>query len=257
MALLEARDIVSGYGDVEILHEVSMDVGADEIVCIIGPNGAGKSTFMRAVFGLLECWEGSVRYDEEDITDLRPDQITELGMCYVPQTENIFPTLSVEENLEMGAYILDEVPQETLRDVYDQFPILEERKHQRAESLSGGQQQMLAMGRALMVDPGLMLIDEPSAGLAPDLVDEVFERIVSINESGTAILMVEQNAKQALANADRGYVLEMGENRFVDEADNLLDNEEVRELYLGGGGGESGDETSATESVSEDSDSPA
>lgn len=247
MALLEARDIVSGYGDVEILHEISMDVGADEIVCIIGPNGAGKSTFMKAVFGLLECWEGSVRYDDVEITDLRPDQITERGMCYVPQTENIFPTLSVQENLEMGAYILDEVPQETLRDVYDQFPILEERKHQRAESLSGGQQQMLAMGRALMVDPGLMLIDEPSAGLAPDLVDEVFERIVSINESGTAILMVEQNAKQALSNADRGYVLEMGENRFVDHAENLLDNEEVRELYLGGGGGESGDTSAASD----------
>jgi ABC-type branched-subunit amino acid transport system ATPase component len=256
MALLEARDIVSGYGDVEILHEVSMDVGAEEIVCIIGPNGAGKSTFMRAVFGLLECWEGSVRYDEEDITDLRPDQITELGMCYVPQTENIFPTLSVQENLEMGAYILDEVPQETLRDVFDQFPILEERKHQRAESLSGGQQQMLAMGRALMVDPGLMLIDEPSAGLAPDLVEEVFERIVSINEGGTAILMVEQNAKQALANADRGYVLEMGENRFVDDADNLLDNDEVRELYLGGGG-DVGDNEAAGESMAEDSDSSA
>jgi ABC-type branched-subunit amino acid transport system ATPase component len=237
MALLEARDIVSGYGDVEILHSISMDVDSEEIVCIIGPNGAGKSTFMKAVFGLIDCWEGTVRYDGEEITSLRPDQITKQGMCYVPQTENIFPSLTVKENLEMGAYILDEVPHDVLQDVYAQFPILEERRHTKAASLSGGQQQMLAMGRALMVDPGLMLIDEPSAGLAPDLVDEVFERIVSINESGTAILMVEQNARQALSNADRGYVLEMGENRFVDDADELLDNEEVRELYLGGGGG--------------------
>lgn len=234
MALLEATDIVSGYGDVEILHGVSMEVANDEIVCIIGPNGAGKSTFMKAVFGLIDCWEGAVHYDDAEITSLRPDEITHQGMCYVPQTDNIFPSLTVKENLEMGAYILDAVPQDMLHDVYDQFPILEERKHKRAESLSGGQQQMLAMGRALMVDPGLMLIDEPSAGLAPELVDEIFEKIISINADGTAILMVEQNARQALSNADRGYVLEMGENRFVDDAANLLDNEEVEELYLGG-----------------------
>jgi ABC-type branched-subunit amino acid transport system ATPase component len=237
MALLEARDIVSGYGDAEILHGVSMDVHEEEIVCIIGPNGAGKSTFMRAVFGLIDCWEGSVTYDDTEITQHRPDEITREGMCYVPQTDNVFPSLSIRENLEMGAYILDEVPEDTLQMVYDQFPILEERKNQRAGSLSGGQQQMLAMGRALMVDPGLMLVDEPSAGLAPDLVDEVFDKIVDINESGTAILMVEQNAKKALRRSDRGYVLEMGENRFEDAGDALLDNPEVAELYLGGGGG--------------------
>jgi ABC-type branched-subunit amino acid transport system ATPase component len=247
MGLLEAENVVSGYGDVEILHGVSMEVSQEEIVCIIGPNGAGKSTFMKAVFGLIDCWEGSVTYADTDITAMRPDQITQQGMCYVPQTENIFPSLTVEENLEMGAFILDRVPQDTMDEVYEQFPILEERRHKRAESLSGGQQQMLAMGRALMVDPGLMLIDEPSAGLAPDLVDEVFEKIISINESGTAILMVEQNAREALSNADRGYVLEMGENRFVDDADALLENEEVRELYLGGGGGERTRENEAEE----------
>lgn len=237
MALLEARDVVSGYGDAEILHGVSMDVAEDEIVAIIGPNGAGKSTFMKAVFGLIDCWEGSVEYDGQEITGLRPDEITNVGMCYVPQTENVFPTLTVEENLRMGAYILDEVPAGTMEEIFELFPILDERRGQRAGSMSGGQQQMLAMGRALMVDPGLLLIDEPSAGLAPDLVDEVLEKINDINDAGTAILMVEQNARQALRISDRGYVLEMGENRFEDTGDALLENDEVAELYLGGGGG--------------------
>jgi branched-chain amino acid transport system ATP-binding protein len=234
MALLEARDIVSGYGDAEILHGVSMDVHEAEIVCIIGPNGAGKSTFMKAVFGLIDCWDGRITYDGTDITDDDTDEITRRGLCYVPQTDNVFPSLTVRENLEMGAYILDDVPRAALDAVFERFPILEERQDQIAETLSGGQQQMLAMGRGLMVDPGLMLIDEPSAGMAPHLVDDVFEKIQDINESGTAILMVEQNARKALRNADRGYVLDMGENRFVDDADNLLDNEDVEELYLGG-----------------------
>ncbi|MFB6361203.1 MAG: ABC transporter ATP-binding protein [Halobacteriales archaeon] len=238
MALLAARDVVSGYGDAEILHGVSMDVEADEIVAIIGPNGAGKSTFMKAIFGLIDCWEGTVSYDGTEITDRRPDEITREGMCYVPQTENIFPTLTVEENLRMGAYILDNVPEDTMAEVFELFPILDERRNQRAGSMSGGQQQMLAMGRALMVDPGLLLIDEPSAGLAPDLVDEVLEKIHDINAAGTAILMVEQNARQALRISDRGYVLEMGENRFEDTGDALLENEEVAELYLGGGSSE-------------------
>ena len=241
MALLEARDVVSGYGDAEILHGVSLDVGGDEIVSIIGPNGAGKSTFMRAIFGLIDCWEGSVTYDGTEITGLRPDEITNEGMCYVPQTENIFPTLTVEENLRMGAYILEHVPTETMEEIFSLFPILDERRGQRAGSMSGGQQQMLAMGRALMVDPGLMLIDEPSAGLAPDLATEVLEKIEDINATGTAILMVEQNAREALRISDRGYVLEMGENRFEDTGEALLDNEEVAELYLGGGGGRAGE----------------
>lgn len=234
MALLEATDVVSGYSDAQILHGVSMDVHEEEIVCIIGPNGAGKSTFMKAVFGLIGCWEGRVSYDGRNITNDSPDDITRAGMCYVPQTENVFPSLTVRENLEMGAYILDEVPEAALEEVFARFPILDERQEQIAGTLSGGQQQMLAMGRGLMVDPGLMLIDEPSAGMAPHLVDEVFEKIRDINESGTAILMVEQNAREALRNADRGYVLDMGENRFVDDADDLLDNDEVAELYLGG-----------------------
>jgi branched-chain amino acid transport system ATP-binding protein len=248
MALLQARDIVTGYGDAEIIHGASIHVDSEEVVCIIGPNGAGKSTLMKAVFGLIPCWKGTVTYDERDITDLRPDEITRQGMCYVPQTDNVFPNLTVEENLEMGAYILDDVPEDQLEEVYDLFPILRERRNQRAGSMSGGQQQMLAMGRALMVDPGLLLVDEPSAGLAPDLVDEVFEKIMDINAAGTAILMVEQNAKKALRRADRGYVLEMGENRFEDTGEALLNNEEVEELYLGGGGGHmDGDEGEESE----------
>ncbi len=234
MALLDATDVVSGYGDAEILHGVSMAVDEGEIVCIIGPNGAGKSTFMKAVFGLIDCWSGQIVYDGQDITGADPPTLTRSGMCYVPQTENIFPSLTVRENLEMGAYILDDVPAAALAEVFDRFPILEDRQDQIAETLSGGQQQMLAMGRGLLVDPGLMLIDEPSAGMAPHLVDEVFEKIQDINDAGTAILMVEQNAREALRNADRGYVLDMGENRFEDDAEALLDNEEVEDLYLGG-----------------------
>jgi len=246
VALLEARDVVSGYGDAQILHGVSMDVDDDEVVCIIGPNGAGKSTFMKAVFGLIDCWEGSVSFDGADITDRRPDEVTREGMCYVPQTDNVFPSLTVRENLEMGAYILDEVPRAALEEVFERFPILKQRGNQKAGTMSGGQQQMLAMGRGLMVDPDLMLVDEPSAGLAPDLVDEVFEKIREINESGTAILMVEQNARKALRNSDRGYVLEMGENRFEDTGDALLETEEVVDLYLGGGGGDRGGESGDT-----------
>lgn len=242
MALLETRNIVTGYDDAQILHGVSLDVHAEEVVTIIGPNGAGKSTFMKAVFGLLDCWEGQVVFDGENITEYRPDEITHNGMCYVPQRDNIFPSLTVQENLEMGAYILDEVPREALEEVYQRFPILKERQNQRAGNMSGGQRQMLAMGRGLMVDPDLMLIDEPSAGLAPDLVDDVFRKIGEINDAGTAILMVEQNARQALRNSDRGYVLDMGENRFEGSGDELLDNDEVMELYLGGGGGQAQEE---------------
>lgn len=234
MALLEAHKVVTGYGDAEIIHGVSLDVAEGEVISIIGPNGAGKSTLMKAIFNLIDCWDGQVIFDEVDITDRRPDEITRQGMCYVPQTDNVFPSLSVEENLRMGGYILEEVPTDRYDAIFDLFPVLRERRRQRAGSLSGGQQQMLAMGRALMVDPGLLLVDEPSAGLAPDLVDEVFGKILEINSTGTAILMVEQNARKALRHSDRGYVIEMGEKRFEDTGDALLDNEEIAELYLGG-----------------------
>ncbi|WP_251341791.1 ABC transporter ATP-binding protein [Haloplanus halophilus] len=234
MALLEARDVVSGYGDAEILHGVDLDVEDREIVTIIGPNGAGKSTMMKAIYGLIDCWEGTVTFDGEEITHLRADQVTERGMCYVPQRENIFPTLTVRENLEMGAYIDDPSP-EDFQAVWDRFPFLEERENMRASAMSGGQQQMLALSSALMIDPDLLLVDEPSAGLAPDLVDDMFDRLVGIrDETETAILMVEQNARKALSVSDRGYVLDMGENRFEGTGDELLESDDVAELYLGG-----------------------
>lgn len=236
MALLEARDVVSGYGDAEILHGVDLDVTEREIVTIIGPNGAGKSTMMKAVFGLIDCWDGTVVFDNENITDLRADQVTERGMCYVPQRENIFPTLTVRENLEMGAYIDDPDP-EDFQEVWNRFPFLEERQNTRASGMSGGQQQMLALSSALMIDPDLLLVDEPSAGLAPDLVDEMFDRLVGIRDAtDTAILMVEQNARKALSVADRGYVLDMGDNRFEGSGEELLDSDEIQELYLGQAG---------------------
>lgn len=234
MALLKADGIETGYGEAQILFGVDIEVREDEITTLIGPNGAGKSTLMKALFGLLECWDGAVEFKGEDITNLEPHRITRKGVCYVPQLDNIFPSLTVRENLEMGAYILDDIPQDSLDSVYDRFPILKERRNQIAGSMSGGQRQMLAMGRGLMVDPDLMLIDEPSAGLAPHLVDEVFEKVMEIRDGGTSVLMVEQNAKRALRISDRGYVLDAGENRFEDEGDKLLDNQEVRDLYLGG-----------------------
>jgi branched-chain amino acid transport system ATP-binding protein len=234
MSLLAVRDLDAGYGDLQILTDVDMDVGEGEFVSIVGPNGAGKSTVMKSVFGLTTYMDGEVRFDGEDIAGLDPEQIITRGLGYVPQSDNVFPSLSVEENLEMGAYILDSVPQQSLDAVYDYFPILEERRGQSAGSLSGGQQQMLAMGRALMLDPDLLLLDEPSAGLAPDLVDELLDRVDAINDGGTAIMMVEQNAKEALRRCDRGYVLVQGQNRHEDDGDALLADEEVREDFLGG-----------------------
>ena len=234
MSLLEVRELDAGYGDLQILTDVDLDVDGEEYVTVVGPNGAGKSTVMKSVFGLTTHMGGTVTFDAEDISGTKPEDVIHKGLGYVPQSENVFAELDVEENLEMGAYILDEVPQDALGMVYDRFPILEERKHQRAGTLSGGQRQMLAMGRALMLDPELLLLDEPSAGLAPDLVDEMFDKIDEINESGTSILMVEQNAKEALRRCDRGYVLANGQNRFEDEGTALLNDEQVRQEFLGG-----------------------
>ena len=234
MSLLEVRELDAGYGDLQILTDVDLDVDDEEYVTVVGPNGAGKSTVMKSVFGLTTHMGGTVTFDGEDISGTKPEDVIHKGLGYVPQSENVFAELDVEENLEMGAYILDEIPQDALRTVYDRFPILEERKHQRAGTLSGGQRQMLAMGRALMLDPELLLLDEPSAGLAPDLVDEMFDKIDEINETGTSILMVEQNAKEALRRCDRGYVLANGQNRFEDEGTALLNDEEVRREFLGG-----------------------
>lgn len=233
-SLLSVRDLDAGYGDLQILTGVDMDVGASEYVTIVGPNGAGKSTVMKSVFGLTAHMGGTVTFDDADITGRRPEEIIREGVGYVPQNENVFSTLSVRENLEMGAYILDSVPEDALNAVFNRFPILKERQNQKAGTMSGGQQQMLAMGRALMLEPELLLLDEPSAGLAPDLVDDMFDRIDGINDDGTAILMVEQNAKEALQRCDRGYVLANGENRYMDDGSVLLNDEQVRQDFLGG-----------------------
>ena len=233
-ALLQARNLDAGYGDLQILTDVDLDVRDGEYVTIVGPNGAGKSTLMKSVFGLTSHMGGTVTFDDDDITGMPPDEIIYEGLGYVPQNENIFGSLSVRENLEMGAYILDEVPDDALEEVFRRFPILEERESQTAGTMSGGQRQMLAMGRALMLSPDMLLLDEPSAGLAPDLVDEMFEKVDEINDSGTAVLMVEQNAKEALRRCDRGYVLVDGRNRYEDSGTALLDDEQVRRDFLGG-----------------------
>jgi ABC-type branched-subunit amino acid transport system ATPase component len=234
MSLLKAEGVTSGYGDMEVLREVSIEVGEGQIVSIIGPNGAGKSTLMKTIFGLLRPWKGRVVFQGEEISGLAPDRIVQKGMCYVPQVENVFPSLTVEENLEMGAFILDGDISDRKERVYQLFPLLKERRRQRVGKMSGGERQMVAMGRALMLDPKVLLLDEPSAGLAPKLVDMIFERIIEINRSGVAIVMVEQNARKSLQIADRGYVLANGQNKFEGTGRELLENPEVGRLYLGG-----------------------
>ena len=233
--VLELDSITGGYGETEILHGVSLAVRAGEIVTIIGPNGAGKSTALKAVFGLLSLSRGQVRLDGADITNTAPDQVVRQGVCYVPQSENIFPTLTVQENLEMGAYVRRDDFRPRLHEVYELLPELAERRRQRAGTLSGGQRQMVAIGKALMLEPKILLLDEPTAGLAPKFRHEIFQTIQGINRSGTPILMVEQNAKLALTIADRGYVLVDGSNRFDDSGPGLLANREVAQMFLGGG----------------------
>lgn len=234
MSLLVVEDIYGGYGGADILHGVSMHVESEEIVSIIGPNGAGKSTVMKGIFGLLKIRQGKVWFKESEITRLRPDQIVHSGICYVPQEFNVFPSLTVQENLEMGAFIRKDDFSKQLEHVYELFPPLKDKKAQSAGHLSGGQRQMVAIGRALMLNPSLLLLDEPSAGLSPLFIEQIFERVKEINKTGVGILMVEQNAKKALAFSDRGYILSMGANRFEDSGSNLLNNREVAEMFLGG-----------------------
>jgi ABC-type branched-subunit amino acid transport system ATPase component len=232
-AILESSDIVAGYGEVEILHGVSVSVHEGEMVAIIGPNGAGKSTLLKAIFGLVPSRNGRVLLRGEDVTNQAPDRIVASGMSYVPQTENVFSSLSINENLEMGAYIRRDGLGERLERVYDLFPDLASRRRESAGKLSGGQRQMLALARALMLDPKVLLLDEPSASLSPKMVDSLFEKISEINRGGTAILLVEQNAREALSHSQRAYVLVMGENRLEGKAESFLDSEEVANLYLG------------------------
>jgi ABC-type branched-subunit amino acid transport system ATPase component len=235
MPLLTVDGVTSGYGDMEVLRDVSIHVDKGEIVSIIGPNGAGKSTVMKVIFGQLRPWRGRIELDGRDISRLPPYEIVTRGMCYVPQVANIFVELTVEENLELGAFALDgrDVGDRKGR-IFELFPRLAERARQKAGKMSGGERQMLAMGSALMLDPHVLLLDEPSAGLAPKMVDVIFERIRRVNETGVAILMVEQNARESLKMAHRGYVMANGQNRFEGPGPALADDPEVARLYLGG-----------------------
>jgi ABC-type branched-subunit amino acid transport system ATPase component len=233
VTVLEARDVVSGYGEVEILHGVSIKVEEGEIVTIIGPNGAGKSTLLKTVFGLLPCKRGAVFFDGENVTGHSPQALVRKGMSYVPQSDNVFPSLTVQENLEMGAFIRRDNYRAKIEEVLALFPDVVERRHTRAGKLSGGQRQMLALGRALMLEPRVLLLDEPSASLAPNMVQLVFAKIQDINRSGVSIVMVEQNARQSLKLSHRGYVLAMGQNRLEGSGASLLESEEVGRLYLG------------------------
>ena len=226
--------MVAGYGQTEILHGVSIAVGEGEIVTIIGPNGCGKSTLMKTIVGLVRARRGSVFFRGADISGYGPERIVRSGLCYVPQTNNVFPALTIRENLEMGAFARKDDFRGRVEEMFGLFPDLAARPGQKAGNLSGGQRQMLAIARALMLDPALLLLDEPSAGLSPAMIGNVFELIRQINRSGVALLLVEQNARDALRMSDRGYILVAGENRLEDTGQDLLDNPEVASLYLGG-----------------------
>jgi ABC-type branched-subunit amino acid transport system ATPase component len=230
---LEVAGIVTGYGETNILHGVSIRAHAGEMVAVIGPNGAGKSTLLKAAFGLLPARGGTIHLHGEDMTGLRPDQLVLKGLSYVPQVDNVFPSLTIMENLEMGAFVRRDSHHERAEHVFALFPDLAGRRSEMAGRLSGGQRQMLALARALMLDPSVLLLDEPSASLSPKMVGMIFERILQINQGGTAILLVEQNAKEALSVCHRAYVLAMGENRLEGEAKALLESDEVGRLYLG------------------------
>ena len=226
--------MTGGYGPVDILHSCTIAVNKGEIAVIVGPNGAGKSTAMKAVFGMLNLRGGHVRLNGEDITALSPQARVAKGMAFVPQTQNIFTSMTVEENLEMGAFLRRDDIKVTIEQIYHLFPILKQKRYQAAGELSGGQRQQVAVGRALMTQPQVLMLDEPTAGVSPIVMDELFDRIIEVARTGISILMVEQNARQALAIADKGFVLVQGANRFTDTGAALLADPEVRRSFLGG-----------------------
>ncbi len=234
MALIELKHVVGGYGGAPILNGVNMAIEQSDIGVIVGPNGAGKSTTLKAIFGLLKVTGGAIEFDGEDIANSLPDKLVPKGLSFVPQEKNVFTSMSVEENLEMGAFIRKDDFSGTMAWVYEMFPVLAEKRRQPAGELSGGQRQMVAMGRALMSKPRLLMLDEPSAGLSPRYVIEIFETIVRVNKEGVGILMVEQNARQALAFASKGFVLAQGQNRFTGTGPELIADPEVAKSFLGG-----------------------
>ena len=234
MTALVGTAMTGGYGGADILKGCTISVESGEIAVIVGPNGAGKSTAMKAMFGMLDLRGGSVLLNGEDITSLPPQHRAQRGMGFVPQTQNVFTSMTVEENLEMGGFIRGDDFSDTIEEIYDLFPVLREKRAQPTGELSGGQRQQVAVGRALMTQPKVLMLDEPTAGVSPIVMDELFDRIIDVARTGIAILMVEQNAKQALAIADRGYVLVQGENRYTDSGAALLVNPDVRRAFLGG-----------------------
>jgi ABC-type branched-subunit amino acid transport system ATPase component len=236
MPLLELRDVEAGYGSIQILHGVSLHVNEGEVVAVIGPNGAGKSTAFKVIMGLINHLGGEIRFDGRSLVGQRPDRVLGLGLGYVPQGRVVFTAMTVRENLEMGGFLeRDRAKLEAAMEwVFGLFPRLRERQRQMAGTMSGGEQQMLAMGRALMMRPKMMMLDEPSLGLSPRFVDEVFDKTVELARSGLTVMLVEQNAARALEISDRGYVLELGRNRFTGTGRELLDNPEIRQMYLGG-----------------------
>ena len=234
MSILTVDSIVAGYGETEVLHGVSIRVEAGESVTIFGPNGCGKSTLMKTIFGLLTPKRGRVNFEDTDITGMPTESLIRMGMSYVPQTNNIFPSLTIQENLEMGAFVDGSNAEAQIAEMYRMFPDLERSRRQRASSLSGGQRQMLAFGRALMLEPRLLLLDEPSAGLSPIMTQLIFDRLYDIQQTGVAILIIEHNIRVALSMSNRGYVLANGENQLDGSAASLLDNPEIGRLYLGG-----------------------
>ena len=234
MRFLVGEAMTGGYGDADILHDCSIGVDEGEIAVVVGPNGAGKSTAMKAVFGMLGLRSGRVLMNGEDITALKPQERVRKGMGFVPQTNNVFPSLTVLENLEMGAFVRADDVADTLSQVLELFPVLREKANQPAGELSGGQRQQVAVGRALMTQPKVLMLDEPTAGVSPIVMDELFDRIIEVARTGIAILMVEQNAKQALHIADKGFVLVQGRNRYTDTGQALLADNDVRKAFLGG-----------------------
>ena len=234
MSYLEGEAMTGGYGGADIIRDCSIAVDRGEIAVIVGPNGAGKSTAMKALLGMLSLRSGAVRLDGEDITGLSPQDRVGRGMAFVPQTDNVFVTMTVRENLEMGAFLRRDGIAETMERVFELFPAVGENRDRPAGELSGGQRQQVAVGRALMTEPAVLMLDEPTAGVSPIVMDDLFERMLEIRSAGIAVLMAEQNARQALAIADRGYVLVTGENRFTDSGRALLADPEVRRSFLGG-----------------------
>ena len=233
--ILSISALAAGYGKSEVLHGVSMEIGTGEIVTMVGANGAGKSTTLRSIFGLTDIRSGTIKFKGRNITGLRPHRVATLGLALVPQERSVFPSLTVQENLEMGGYtVKGDVLREHTEKIFDRFPRLKERYRQRAGTLSGGERQMLAIGRGLMTEPELLMLDEPSLGLAPLVVEAVFEQIRFIHEGGTTVFLVEQNARRALSIADRAYVLELGQIRHQGSGQELLDDPEVQRAYLGG-----------------------